>query len=92
MVCAIWAVANASLNLRAVLDIRLRPVAACGYFAVPLAVGRLILDRFGASGNPLFGGGASCGGNCRGMTRKRLGEYTIDGIGPAAVVLDDLVG
>jgi hypothetical protein len=26
------------------------------------------------------------------MARKRFGEYAVDGVGPAAVVLDDLVG
>src|SRR5229473_4718323 len=79
-------------NLDLVLDIGLRTVAAGGGFGVPLAVGGFVFDRLGSAGHALLGGGAPGGGKCRGMGRERFGKHAIDGIGPAAVVLDDFVG
>ena len=40
----------------------------------------------------LLGGNALGGGKRRGMASKRFGEHAVDGIGPAAVMLHDLVG
>ena len=45
-----------------VLHIGLGAVAAGGGFGVPFAVCGLVFDRLGASGHPLFGGGAAGGG------------------------------
>src|SRR5271168_2329998 len=78
--------------LRLVLDVGLGTVVAGGGFDVPLAVGGLVFDRLGSAGYPLFGGDALGGGERHGMGRKRFREYAIDGIGPAAVVLNDPVG
>src|SRR6266702_8305873 len=81
-----------SCLLRAVLDVRLRPVAAIGGFGEPLALGGLVLDRLGAAGHALLGGGAAGGGEGGGMGRERFRKYAVDGVGPATVVLDDFVG
>src|SRR5258708_39923335 len=77
--------------LRSVLDIGLRPVIAGGGLGVPLAVRRLIFDRLGAAGHALLGGGASGGRQCGCMVREWFRKHAVDGIGPAAVMFDDLV-
>src|SRR5664280_3751722 len=59
---------------------------------MPFAVGRLVFDRLGAPGHALLGGGAPCGGKCGGVAREGFRKYAIDGVGPAAVMLNDLVG
>src|ERR1700731_4065537 len=79
-------------NLGLVLDIGLGTVAAGGGFGVPSAVGGFVFDRLGSAGHALLGGGAPGGGQRRGVVRKRLGKHPVDGIGPAAVMLNDLVG
>src|ERR1700722_12117722 len=78
--------------LRLFLDVVLGTVVAGGGLHVPLAIGGLVFDRLGSAGYPLFGGDALGGGECRGMGRKRLREYAVDGVGPAAVMLNDPVG
>lgn len=78
--------------LRTVLDIRVGPVAARSRFGVPFAVGGLVFDRRGSAGDTLLGGDALGGSKCRGMGSKRLGEHAIGSVGPAAVMLNDLVG
>src|ERR1700730_11597899 len=79
-------------NLGLVLDIGLGAVAAGGGFGVPLAVGGFVFDRLGSAGHALLGGGAPGGGKRRGMGRVGVGKHDIDGIGPAAVMLNDFVG
>src|SRR5712691_4887062 len=78
--------------LRHVLDIGLGTVAASGRFGVPFAVGGLIFDRLGTAGHALFGGGALGSAKRCGMGRERLRKHAIHGVGPAAVMLNDLVG
>src|SRR5262249_54705427 len=73
-------------------DVRVRTVAAGRGLGVPLPVRSLVLDHLGAAGRALLGGGAPRGGEGRGMRPERFGKNAVDGIGPAAVVLDDLVG
>src|SRR6202022_3547352 len=73
-------------------DIGLGTVAAGGGLGMPLAVGGLIFDRLGTAGHALLGGGALGGGEgCR-AGREGFRKHAIDGVGPAAVMLDDLVG
>src|ERR1700679_2960019 len=88
MACEIWRVAALPL----VLDIGLGTVAAGGGLGMPLAVGGLVFDRLGAARHPLLSGGAFGGGKRLGMGRKAFRKHAIHGIGPAAVMLDDLVG
>src|SRR6266404_1705203 len=78
--------------LGCVLDVGLGAVAAGGGFAVPFAVRRLVFDRLGAAGNALLGGGALGGGKRCGMGREGFRKHAVDGVGPAAVMLNDLVG
>src|SRR6187455_1555117 len=78
--------------LRLVLDVSVGTVAALGGFGVPLAVGGLVFDRLGTSRHALFGGGPLGGGQRHGTRRKGFRKYAIHGVGPAAVMLDDLVG
>ena len=59
---------------------------------MPFAVGCLVLDRFGPSRHALFGSGAPRGRQSLGVGREAFREHAVDGIGPAAIVLDDLVG
>src|ERR1700721_3139613 len=75
-----------------VLDVGVGTVAAGGGFGVPLAVGGLVLDRLGTAGHALLGGGALGGGECCGMGREGFRKNAVDGVGPAAVMLNDLVG
>src|SRR5579863_6157990 len=82
---------NPRMCLRLVFDIGLWAVAAGGSFGVPLAVGGFILDRFGTPRHALFVGGAPGGGQRGCMCREAFRKHTVDGIGPAAIVLDDLV-
>src|SRR6516225_9970256 len=80
------------ITLRRVLDIRLRAVHAGGGFGAPFAVRGLVFDHLGASRCALFPGGAPGGSERCGMGDEALRKYAVDGIGPAAIVLDDLVG
>src|SRR5271167_4426742 len=79
-------------RLSLVLDIGFRTVAAGGGLGVPFAVGGLVFDRLGAARHALLGGNPLGGGKRGGMGRERLRKHPIDGIGPAAVMLNDLVG
>src|SRR5262249_31087714 len=66
----------------------MRAVSAAGSFRVPLALVILVLDGFRVAGDFLLLGGRPRGGERLGMVRK----HAVDFIGPAAVVLDNLVG
>src|SRR4051794_24624009 len=74
------------------LDVGFRPVIAGSGLRVPSSVGGFVFDRLGAARHPLLGGCAPCGGQRRAAVRKRFGKHAIDGVGPAAVMFDDLVG
>src|SRR3954453_19689366 len=87
-----WARAYHALGALCILDVSIGTVAAGGGLGVPFAVGRLIFDRLGASGHALFGGGAPGGGKRYGVSCKRFGKYSIDGICPTAIMLNDFVG
>src|ERR1700733_8617550 len=78
-------------TLPLVLDIGLRTGRAGGGFGMPLAVGGLVFDRLGAARHALLGGGAFGGGKGLGMGRKAFRKHAVHGVGPAAVMLDDLV-
>src|SRR4051812_14558866 len=77
---------------RLVLDIGLGPVAAGGGLGVPFAVRGFIFDHLGASRHPLLGRGMFGRGKRRGMGRESLRKCAVDGIGPAAIMLNDFVG
>src|SRR5437016_13563628 len=79
-------------RLGCVLAVGLGAVAAGGGFAVPFAVRRLVFDRLGTAGDALLGGGALGGGKRCGMGREGFRKHAVDGVGPAAVMLNDLVG
>src|ERR1700676_3638031 len=83
----VWRVAA----LRFVLDIGLGTVAAGGGLGVPFAVGGLVFDCLGAARHALLGGGAFGGGKRLGMGREAFRKHAIHRVGPAAVMLDDLV-
>src|SRR4029077_19940115 len=77
---------------RLFLDVGLRPVGAGGELAVPFARGVLIFDPLGGAGDLLLGSG-----NLGSRDRIRTGGegLRVGGphlIGPAPVVLDDLIG
>src|SRR6516164_4688003 len=69
----------------------MRAVATAGGFPVPLAVVILILNGFRVAGHFLLLGGRPRRGERLGMGGEAFGKHTIDLIGPAAVVLDNLV-
>src|SRR3984893_2931631 len=75
-----------------VLDDGVRAVSAAGGFRVPLALVILVLDGFRVAGDFLLLGGRLGGRERLGVGRERFRKYAVDFIGPAAVVLDDLVG
>src|SRR5258708_162202 len=75
-----------------VLDIGLGTIAAGGGLGVPFAVRRLVFDRLGMAGHALLGGGALGGDKRRGMGREGFRKHAIDGVGLAAVMLNDFVG
>ena len=70
----------------------MRTVAAAGGFGVPLALLVLELDDLGVAGDRLLGGGSLRGRQRVGMGREGLRKHAIDLVGPAAIVLDDLIG
>src|SRR5215471_5992053 len=74
-----------------VLDDGVWAVSAAGSFRVPLALLILVLDGFRVAGNFLLLGSRPRGGECLGMGRKGFGKHAVDLIGPAAVVLDNLI-
>src|SRR3954447_967731 len=69
----------------------LRPVAAFGALSVPLAAFVLVFDGLACARHPLLGGGTFGGAQGRVVARKSLGEHVAELVGPAAVVLDDVV-
>src|SRR5262249_40391148 len=76
----------------AILDGRERPVVAAVGFGVPAALLVLELDRRRGAGNPLLGGGLLGRPQGGRVGRKRLREYAVGLVSPAAVVLDNLIG
>src|ERR1700760_754902 len=78
--------------LRLVLDLRLGTVTAGGSFGMPFAIGGFVLDRFGSPRYPLLGSGTPRRRESCGMAHKGFRKHAIDGVGPAAIMLDDLVG
>src|SRR5580700_3703663 len=74
------------------LDVGFRPIGACGQLLVPPAVGVFPRDGSGFSRHMLFAGGAFRGLAGEVVGREGLGEDAVDLVGPAAVVLDDMIG
>ena len=58
---------------------------------MPLSLVILVFDGFSMTGDFLFGGSHLRGGKCLGMRRKGLRKHAVDFVGPAAVVLDNLI-
>src|ERR1700761_3445327 len=75
-----------------VLNVRIGTIIAGDGLGEPFAVGGLIFDRLRPSRHTLLGGRAPRSGKGLGVAREALREHPVIGIGPAAVVLDDLVG
>jgi hypothetical protein len=75
-----------------VFDDGVRAVSPTGGFRVPLTLVILVLDSFRVAGNFLLLGRCPRGYERLGVGRERLRKHAIDLIGPAAVVLDDLIG
>jgi hypothetical protein len=75
-----------------VLDDGVRAVSAAGGFRVPLALVILVLDGFRVARDFLLLGGGLRGCERLGMGLECFRKYAVDFIGPAAVVLDDLLG
>src|ERR1700734_1175658 len=74
------------------LDVGLRPVGAGGQLLVPPPVGVFPRDGPGFARYVLFAGGALRRLAGEVVGREGLGEDAVDLVGPAAVVLDDMVG
>src|SRR5262249_22525648 len=72
-------------------DLGLRPVGAVGELLVHHALGVLIDDAVGVAGDALLPRGPAGGGEGGVVAREGLGIAALDPIGPAAVVLDDLI-
>ncbi|CCV06618.1 hypothetical protein MESS2_340019 [Mesorhizobium metallidurans STM 2683] len=72
-------------------NFRLRPVTAVSQFVVPFAVCVLVLDTVGGAGDLLLGRGDLGGAQRVLMVGERLGECRADLVGPAPIMLDDLV-
>src|SRR5262249_31628410 len=75
-----------------VLDDGVGAVSAAGGFRVPRALVILILDGFRVAGDFLLLRGRPSGGECLGMSREGFRKHAVDSIGPATLVLDNLVG
>ena len=75
-----------------VLDDGVRAVSAAGGFRVPLALVILVFDGFRVAGDLLLLGGRLRGCERLGMGWEGFRKHGVNLIGPAAVVLDDLVG
>src|SRR4051794_29272368 len=80
-----------SVSLGVVLDLSLGTVAASGGLGVPFAVRRLVFDHLGPAGNALLGRGAAGSGHRIHTVRETLRKRAVDGVGPTAIMLDDLV-
>lgn len=72
-------------------DIGLGPVVATGYLCVPGAVSVLVFDGMGFVGDTLLGDDAAGGRQGGVAARKGFREHIVELVGPAAVVLNDLV-
>ena len=59
---------------------------------MPFAVGGFIRDHLGAAWRALLGRDTFGGSECAGAAWESLRKHAVDGIGPAAVVLDNPVG
>jgi hypothetical protein len=75
-----------------VFDIGIWTITSGGCFAVPLAIGSLVLDHLGAPGHALFGSRAPCRRKGDGVISEGFGKYAIDGVSPTAIMLNDFVG
>jgi len=80
------------IGLTLVFDEGVRAIATAGSFCVPLALVILVLNGFRIAGDFLLGGGRLGRGERVGVGWKALRKHAVDLIGPATVVLDDLVG
>jgi len=74
-----------------ILDFGLWPIAARGRLGMPAAVLVLVFDNLRVARHTLFGRGPA--GCCEGLgvSRKRLGEHTVDRVRPAVVVPHDSI-
>src|SRR5687768_1108702 len=70
----------------------LRPVPTVGEFVVPFAVGVLVLDAIRGSGDLLFGRSDLGRAQRVLVVGECLRECRADLVGPAPIMLDDLVG
>src|SRR5690348_11118304 len=70
------------------LDVGLGTVVAGCCLRMPFSVRGLVFDHLGAARHALLGRRAPGGCQRRGAVAKRLGEHAVDGIGPAAIMLD----
>src|SRR5215831_11899506 len=75
-----------------ILDVGLRPIIALGDLVVPMTVLVFVGNGGGLSGDDLLRRRALRRPPRHVVARKRLGKDVADSIGPAPVVLDDLVG
>src|SRR3954454_12721379 len=73
------------------LNVGVRTVVALGQLGMPAAFAVLELDMGGLTGNVLFRGHPSRGGEGGGLVAEWFREHVVELIGPATVVLDDLV-
>src|SRR5262249_17407399 len=74
------------------LDVGLGPISAGREFFMPTPVLVFVGDGRRLAGDDLFPRGALCSFAGQVVTRKWLGEYPIDAIGPAPIRFDDLIG
>src|SRR5262245_60989316 len=81
-----------SSRLALTLHIRLRPVGPLGLFLLPFSPIVLVEDGGVLAGDALLAGGKFRGPSGGVMAGKGLGVGSANAVGPAAVVLDDLVG
>src|SRR5580704_389954 len=82
----------ALFRLALALDFGLGPVVAARQLLVPFAVLVFPGNSAGFTRHVLFLGDAQRRGASRIVGRERLGEYAVDFVGPAAVVLDYMIG
>src|SRR3984885_10133621 len=74
------------------LDVGFRPIGAGGQLLVPPPVGVFPRDGPGFARHVLFAGGALRGLAGEVVGREWLGEDAVDLVGPAAVMIDDMIG
>src|SRR6516225_1051848 len=74
-----------------ILDHGMRTIPTAHGFTVPLAFLILVLDCFHVTGKFLLRGGRLRGGERFGMGRKGFRKHAIGLVGPATVVLNNLI-